>query len=119
MAVVFAVAAIFRRELLLLAIGWPLLLLWWDRSARRAPTGWSLTIADDAIEVDVAGEVRRVARGDASFVRFRRRRMRYAAWTELQVIGPAGRPILTEGVRDDHRAPMADALRQRGWQVER
>ncbi len=118
MALVFAIATIFRRELVFLAVGWPLLLLWWDRSARRAPTGWTLTVTDDAIAVDAAGDVRRIDRADASFVRFRRRRIRYAAWTELQVVGPAGRPIFTEGIRDDHRQPIAAALRERGWQVE-
>ena len=111
-----ALGAVVEPFLLLAAAGFALMLLLWEWQIRRASSEeWVLEIGDDAI---VRGG-QTVLRADASFARFRRRRMRYAAWTELQVVGPAGTPIFTEGIRDDHRDGIAAALRSHGWPVDR
>lgn len=113
--IVILAAAVVRGELVWLAIAWPIVLLGWESSVRRSKQPeWVLEITEDAV---TRGETT-VARPSAAFARFRRRRMRYAAWTELQVVGPAGRPVFSEGIRDDHRAGIAAALRERGWPVE-
>lgn len=116
--IVWLVAAVFRREVISLAVGWPVVLLWWEWQVRQAPTGWVLEIDERAI-VEVLGDERRAVERDAtSFVRFRRRRMRYTAWTALQAIDPRGRVGFEVGIRDDHRDGIAAALCDRGWPVE-
>jgi hypothetical protein len=110
-----AIGALARPGLLVAAAGFAVVLLLWEWQVRRASAPeWVLEITEDAV---TRGE-QTVRRADASFARFRRRRMRYAAWTELQVIGPSGTPVFAESIRDDHRVGVAAALRERGWRVE-
>jgi hypothetical protein len=112
---VLAVGALWRPDLLLIAAVFAVVLLIWQRQVRgHTDREWVLEIDRDAVTVGT----KRVRRHDASFVRFRRRTTRGAAWTELQVVGPSGKPVFREGIRDDHRDDIAAALRQRGWSVE-
>jgi hypothetical protein len=113
--VVLLIGAVWRPDLLLVAVVFAVTLVVWQRQVRRHTSkAWELVVDRDVVTV---GD-RRVSRTDASFVRFRRRRMRYGAWTELQVVGPAGKPVFREGIRDDHRDGITTALRERGWAVE-
>ena len=117
-ALALAVAALVNRDLISLAIVWPVVLVLWEWRVRRAPTGWALEIDERAID-EVTGDDRRSIERDAtSVVRFRRRRIRYAAWTSLQAVGPRGTVDFEVGIRDDHRDGIAAALRERGWRVE-
>lgn len=90
----------------------------WQWQVGRAPTGWALQIDERAIREVTGDERRSIERDATSVVRFRRRRMRHAAWTSLQAVGPGGTVDLEVGIRDEHRDGIAAALRERGWQVE-
>jgi hypothetical protein len=117
-ALALVVAALVNRDLIPLAIVWPVVLLLWEWRVRRAPTGWSLEIDERALREVTGDEWRSIERDATSFVRFRRRRMRYAAWTTVQAVGSRGAVELEIGIRDDHRDGIARALRERGWIVE-
>lgn len=117
---VLVVGALFRPATLAApAVVFAVTLLLWQWRAGRVPLGWTLEIDDDAIVVDAAAaDLQRVARTEVAFVRFRRRRMRYASWTVLQAVGPDGTPRLEVGLRADHVDGVRAALRERGWPVD-
>ena len=109
-----AVGAVWRRGLLVAAVVFALVVAIWQRQIGRVPLRpWVLTVDTDELRV---GDVV-VRRSDTAEVRFVRRWTRGAAWSELQVRDHAGQRVLREGVRDDHRAGIEDALYERGWPV--
>ena len=120
-AALLAIGGVFRRELLLVAAVFAVVLLLWGRAVGRAmPTKpWVLEIDRERISVDRNGAVESVDRAAAVTTRFVRRHARGASWSELQVLGPREQRLLREGVRDDHRAGVARALEEHGWPTSR
>jgi hypothetical protein len=116
--VAWVVGAIVRPALISFALVWPIVLLLWEWRVRRAPTGWLLEIDEHAITEVTGDERRSIERNQTSFVRFRRRRIRCAAWSALRAIGKAGDVLFEIGLRDDHRDAVAAALGRRGWAVD-
>lgn len=116
-AALLALGGIFRRELLIVAAAFCVVVLLWQRSTAQAmPTEpWVLEIDRDRITVDRNGAVERVERSTATGTRLVRRRSRGASWWELQVLGPKRRRLLREGLRDDHRSGVVAALVAHGW----
>ena len=116
-AALLALGGIVRRELLVIAAAFSVVLFLWQRSMQRAmPTQpWVLEIDRDHVAVDRNGVVERVERAAATGTRLVRRHARGASWWELQVLGPKRRRLLREGLRDDHRAGVVAALADHGW----
>jgi len=109
-------AAVFRRELVVVAVVFGVTLVLWRWQLSRATSHpWSLIIGVDRVELESGGERTIATRAEAVEARLRRRRMRYAAWTELVISGRGGERLLVAGLHGPDVPEISAALRERGW----